>query len=52
MRQKRWLKMSAFALVVANVIAMPNTLSAIAEWSGKGSTSVALTTTSEGCGCS
>ncbi|MER3403395.1 MAG: hypothetical protein C4337_08940 [Armatimonadota bacterium] len=33
MRRKQWLMTSALALVGANVVVLPHTLSAIAEWS-------------------
>ena len=42
---------SALALMVANVVALPHTLSAIAELSGRAA-SWNPATTSKGCGCS
>ena len=49
---QQWLMTSALALVGANVVVLPHTLSAIAEWSVGGAATRNPATTSKGCGCS
>ncbi|GIV08067.1 MAG: hypothetical protein KatS3mg019_0158 [Fimbriimonadales bacterium] len=50
LRRQQWLMMSAAALLIANIVAMPNTLAALSEISGGGD--LHPTMNSEGCGCS